>query len=75
MKRLIAVVFFGIVLMFLLGCQAKKAAETTAAEEQPLSQEEADVSDSLDDLDDLEQMDQELDEDMGFEELENLELE
>lgn len=67
--------FLGMVLVLLAGCQKEAAEKAGSTEEQPLSQEEADVADSLDDLDDLEQMDQELQTDLGFEDLEGLELE
>lgn len=78
MKRLMILLFFGMVLALLIGCQfqAEKVVSTqentAASSEQPLSQEEADVADSIDDLDDLEEMDKELDEDLGFDELEDL---
>ena len=73
--------FFGIVLVFLIGCQFQVEEvvltqdDRAASSEQPLSQEEADVADSIDDLDELEQMDKELDEDLGFDELEKLDSE
>ena len=70
--------FLGVVLVFLIGCQVQEEVavstqdQADASSEQPLSQEEADVADSIDDLDDLEEMDKELDEDLGFDELEDL---
>ncbi len=68
--------FFGMVVVFLISCQVEKEAAEKAVStgEQPLSQEEADVADSIDDLDELDQMNKELDEDLGFDELENLDL-
>lgn len=80
MKGLMTFLFLGIVLALLMGCQfqAEKVVSTqentAASSEQPLSQEEADVADSIDDLDELEQMDKELDEDLGFDELEKMDL-
>jgi len=76
MKKWINLLFFGMVVVFLVGCQVEKEAaeKAVSTEEQPLSQEEADVADSIDDLDELEQMDKELDEDLGFDELEKMDL-
>lgn len=59
-------------LALILGCQVPT--EPQVVEDVP-STEEVEISDSLDDLDELDQLDQDLDADLGLEELDTLILE
>ncbi|MBI2103318.1 hypothetical protein HYT55_05730 [Candidatus Woesearchaeota archaeon] len=70
MKRTIVAVVLGLVLLLVIACAPKQVPTTTG--EAAISPEETEIVSELDDINELDTLDQELNQDVSFDEVDQL---